>query len=56
MFDKNIHITGYSLRAPESNNVKEFYENLKHGRDMTTDETRYPPHFMGLPPRMGKLP
>jgi len=53
---EKIHITGYSLRAPESNNVKEFYENLKDGRDMTTDETRYPSHFMGLPPRMGKLP
>ena len=51
-----VFATGYSLRAPASNNPKEFHENLRDGKDMTTESRRYPPGYLGLPPRTGTLP
>ncbi len=51
-----MFITGYSLRAPKSSNPKEFFENLKDGVDMTSQNVRYPEGYLGLPPRAGTLP
>lgn len=51
-----MFITGYSLRAPSSNDPKEFYANLAEMKDMTTPTRRYPEGYLGLPPRSGTLP
>ena len=51
-----IWISGYSLRAPESNSVQEFYNNLSMQKDMTTPSRRYPEGYLGLPPRTGTIP
>jgi len=53
--DMDIFITGYSIKAPQSDSTKEFYENLLNGNDMTTDTKRYPKDYLGLPPRTGTL-
>jgi acyl transferase domain-containing protein len=52
----DVFLTGYSLRAPSSNNPREFYEHLRDGKDMTTPTRRYPKGYLGLPPRTGTLP
>jgi fatty acid synthase len=52
----NMFISGYSLRAPSSSNPREFYESLRDGKDMTTPTRRYPPGYLGLPPRTGTIP
>ena len=51
-----IYCTGYSLKAPSSNNVKEFLHNLENKIDMTSETKRYPLGYKGLPPRTGTLP
>lgn len=50
-----IFITGYSIRAPQSRNPKEFYSNLLDGVDLTSPSVRYPVGYKGLPPRTGTL-
>jgi len=49
-------ITGYSLRAPNSNSVLEFYEALRDKKDLTGPSRRYPPGYLNLPTRAGTLP
>ena len=51
-----MFVTGYSCRAPASNNPKEFFENLVEKIDMVTPTRRYPEGYHGLPPRTGTLP
>ena len=50
----SVFITGYSLRAPNSNNVKEFYQNLKNNTDMTSKSKRYNEQ-LDLPKKTGTL-
>jgi len=40
--DSDIFITGYALRAPSSNNAKEFFDNLVSKTDLVTPTRRYP--------------
>lgn len=49
-------ITGYAIRSPSSRDAKEMFTNLHDAVDMTTDATRYPTGYAGLPPRQGLLP
>jgi acyl transferase domain-containing protein/NADPH:quinone reductase-like Zn-dependent oxidoreductase/acyl carrier protein len=50
-----IVCSGYSLRAPESDTVREFAEHLEGKHDMTTPTRRYPEGYRNLPPRTGTL-
>ena len=47
--------TGFSIRAPNSNNVNEFYNNLNENNDMTSETRRYPKDYKDLPPRTGTI-
>ena len=51
----SILITGYSLKAPKSDNVKDFYYNLKNKIDMTSESKRYNKNFLSLPNYTGSL-
>ena len=48
--------TGYSLRAPSSQNPREFLQNLENKVDMTTETRRYPVGYKDLPPSTGTIP
>eukprot|EP01032_Pedospumella_encystans_P021064 gene21064-23907_t len=50
------YITGYSLRAPNANDLKTFYEAIRDKTDLTQPSRRYPEGYLGLPPRAGTLP
>mmetsp|Transcript_28542 Transcript_28542/g.43884 ORF Transcript_28542/g.43884 Transcript_28542/m.43884 type:complete len:163 (-) Transcript_28542:482-970(-) len=49
-----VFITGYSIRAPNSEDPKKFFTNLRDGVDMTSP-ARYPQGYLGMPPRGGTL-
>jgi len=54
--DDGIAITGISGRYPNSNNVREFSDNLYNKVDMVDDdESRWPNFHPELPPRSGKI-
>ena len=52
----SIVISGYSIKAPKSDNVKEFHYNLDNIIDMTSTTKRYPLNYIGLPPNTGTIP
>ncbi len=52
----STYITGYSLRAPNASNPKEFYEAIRDKIDLTAPSRRYPEGYLDLPPRAGTLP
>ncbi len=37
MFKKDIAVVGISCKFPEADNLNEFYENLKQGKDSIRD-------------------
>ena len=53
--NKEIFITGYSVRAPNSDSLYDFYENLNNGVDMRTLSRRYPETYRNLPLFNGTL-
>lgn len=48
-----LFISGYSLKAPRSNNPYDFYKNLDSQNLMTTTDTRWPKGYKNLPPMAG---
>eukprot|EP00884_Botryococcus_braunii_P006513 jgi/Botrbrau1/15863/Bobra.40_1s0047.1 len=54
--DTIADILGFSCRFPKSDSPSQLWENLIHGRDMTTDDSsRWPAGIHGTPRRFGQL-